>query len=209
MQTFTVNEKLKSQIHKDVIRKSKLKFLIWGILAVWIIGNIAFIAYAFINPNTMLNQYEGDENYGKKNWFVIWSIFAIINILGPFFVLITKIVVKRITGKDISERINESLFVENRVLEYGYQNYADHSKFDRIIITMPFDMIEAVKVSPRKKEILIKGKSYQRYYDNYELRMTRAEEEYIYREILLYDYFEPSFIDCAVSELGEKIESPQ
>lgn len=194
-QIFKINLKKKQQIHKKYIKSNKIfGILSKGLIAVIIIFNVCFLIYGFGFSSTFVVSNVFSYQYGQKNIALIVCITAGVNAILLFLWLIQKIVVKEVTGRFISQRINESLAAENGYLEYGYQNFAVSHEGDRVVIRIPLDKIYKIGYDEKIQKIQITGLMCSRYYDDYLRRKTRAKEEYDKDIFITFDYYEPPLI---------------
>ena len=189
-----VDKASKKAIHKVILTNSRWVLTRKAVIAIWAAADIMFMLYNIFGKNAFTVMLEGDENYGEKNWYAFWGMFAAINIVFPVIYMFVRLAVKRITGGELSERIHESLVVYGNMLEYGYQNQANYTDRDRVVIRIPLDGIRKADVDRRLQRIKIYGRCSQMYYYDYSRGLSEASEEYAEDEVVLYDYFKPSLI---------------
>lgn len=190
MLTLKPNETKKKAIHKEILRNSKLSLIRKATVAIWLLVDVITLAFYLTNENA--------------DWFLGGILLAIINISGPFLYIIAKIATWRISGANLSERVNESLIFDGSTFEYGYQNFAGRSPEDRVIIKMPIDRIRSVRID--RKELTFTGEFCQMYYNNFITGETQAQEKYLDSTVVLFDYFEPSLIEVIKERAGKKVE---
>lgn len=182
-----IDERKKKEIHDNEIHNSRISLFPKIVIVVWIVSTIAVL---------IVTLKASEETYK----LIGWCTLAFIIIFGFTMLIVAQIAVKRITGKYLSERINESMVLNGSTLEYGYQNFADHTPLDRVVIKIPLENLSSVKIDRKRKKVELRGKICQMYYDNYLTGETRAKEEYTDRTVILFDYFEPSLIETLERE---------
>ena len=188
MQVFKVDETKKKQIHKDLYKRSKITIFLYVWVVLWLVINIIWTVYT-MRPDSWMLVYDSEIGL-HKDWYIAWGVFAFINIIFPTLYIILRIARWRVTGRELSERINESLRLEGEILEYGYQNFAGHTSIDRVVV-----WIKDWDAKINGDKIIFRGKIKQKYYDDYLKMETRAPDEYVDGKWILYDYFEPALKD--------------
>lgn len=208
MNVFNVNNYKKKQIQKQYIRTSKLALsLSFGCLGALVLFTIVFALYGFCAKNTFLVQDVTASDYGIKNIVLVWFVLVTVDIILAFLWFIQKLVINIIFGKYIAQRINESLFISDNEIEYGYQNLVGASSGDRVIVKIPFENINTIRINQKVKKIEILGLVSSKYYENYSQKKTRAPKNN-YKEgiFVLFDYFEPGLIEFFEKNYADKLE---
>lgn len=208
MNVFSVNNYKKKQIQKQYIRTSKLaSSLSFGCLGALVLFTIVFALYGFCAKNTFLVQDVTASDYGIKNIVLVWFVLVTVDIILAFLWFIQKLVINIIFGKYIAQRINESLFISDNEIEYGYQNLVGASSGDRVIVKIPFANINTIRINQKVKKIEILGLVSSKYYENYSQKKTRAPKNN-YKEgiFVLFDYFEPGLIEFFEKNYADKLE---
>ena len=175
IQNFEIDTKKKERIQKSFYRHSKLNYLLYAWLLLWVIANVAWFL-----------RCRGSSALIEIDPALQWCIFAFINIAFPILYIVLRIVRRRVNGKYTTERQNESLLIRDGLIEYGYQN-PDHTSRDRVIV-----LIKDYTVNVKDDRIRFNGQVCQRYYSNYAAGITEAPDKFIEGNWVLYDYFEPS-----------------
>ena len=140
---YNINLLKKNEIHKKYIKSNKsILILSYGIIIILILFDFLFGLYSFVLEDTFVVQDIYAYNYGEKNYTVIWCVLITVNLIVGFLWIVLKISVYRIYGKYISERINESLIINDFNIEYGYQNLIGSTNIDRVIVRIPIQDIK-------------------------------------------------------------------
>lgn len=204
---FKINLDVKRTIHNNY-RKTKKGYMIlsYGLIGITILFTVIFLIYGLGLESTFIVEDSTSYQYGEKDMALIFCILAAVDVVLLFLWAIQKLVVKRITGIFLSERVNESLILEDGYLEYGYQNFAGASACDRVVIKIPVKDIRTVVYEEKIKRIQIRGQMCQRYYDDYLKRETRASEEYKEDVFTTFDYYEPSLLRFLQKDLKVNVE---
>lgn len=207
MKNFKINLDRKKELHKNYIRSKKgLSALSIGLLLALVLFTICFLGYGLALKDTFVVQDVTSYLYGEKNTFLIGCIVVTVDFILLFLWVIQKIAAKRITGKYLSERINESLIIDNNVLEYGYQNFAGSTAGDRVVVKIPLSNIINIQYYEKQCKLQIRGEICSMYYEDYMHKKTRAKEEYKEGELTLFDYFDPSIARYLQGIAKEKME---
>lgn len=197
MQQLLVNKQQKKKIHKNYLKSYKVIYIIPYIMIILaIVFSIGLLIYGFGNENAFIVNDATDTDFGKKNIMLLFFILGTVDIVLAFLYLIIKITTKRISGRNISERINETLLIKNDCIEYGYQNYAGAVDGDRVIVQLPFRYINKITYNNTTKKTVFMGKYTSKYYEDYKIKTTRADDTLFSDDFIIFDYFEPSLIDA-------------
>lgn len=187
----------KKEVHKEYIKTTQFANRPRVLLIVAAIFTVILLVYGFAFENTFIMD-------GEKDAILIWGIIMMVDIILVFLWVITKIAIFRGTGKYISERVNESLILEDSVLKYGYQNFAGATEEDRVVVTLSLEQ-NHITYNPLIKQLTFEGTLNSTYYDNYQTRETRADGEMKQGTFVLFDYFKPSLVDT-LKEMGMTLE---
>lgn len=196
-QVFKIDPDKKQQIQASLYKRHTMSKVLYAWIALWAIANIAWLIYT-LSDDGWMTGYTGEPEY--KDWYMAWGAFACINTIGLFLFVVFRIIRWRLTGKHLSERVNETLSIKSGIVEYGYQNFADSSPDDRVVL-----LIKDWEAMAEDDKITLHGLINQKYYDNYLNGETRASDEYLEGDWVLYDYFVPSLkenIESYVKEPG-------
>lgn len=197
--TFSIDTKRKKQLHKKYI---KSKPVMWGLQflfpAALIIFTAIFTVYAFGNADSFIVQLPYDSDYGKKDMIVIWGILICVDLILLFMTVVVRIAVHRFTGVALSERINESLKIEDGMLIYGYQNYAGSIGSERVVVRILLDGGMQITYISSLCRLVFTGKMNSTYYEDYEKLRTKADGKFENGEFVLFDYFEPSLKETLI-----------
>ena len=193
---FQVSKEKKETIQKSFYKHSKINYVLYVWILLWILLNVWWAIHAIDKTSFMSPAWQvtGEGEKLVKNTYIVWSIFAFINIVFPILYIVIRIARRRICGKYTSERCNESLIIKDNIIEYGYQNL-DHTAYDRVVVS-----IKDWQVKVDSEKITFKGLIKQKYYEDYQAGITLAPDEYIDGEWILYDYFEPSLIETILNK---------
>lgn len=205
---FYVDLENKKKLQKRFIKSNKsttiLSFGIWGILLIF---SIIFAVYGLGMKNTFLVQDLTATNYGEKNFLLIWTILITVDVVILFLWFIQRIAVNGVLGKNNSQRVNESLIISQDVLEYGYQNSVGASSGDRVVVTIPLNKIEQIKINKMLGMIELRGCISSKYYENYAKKQTRApKDNYKNGSFIVFDYFQPGLIEYFKNNYAGKVE---
>lgn len=196
MQQLSVNKQEKKQLHKKYLKSKKVTYILPYIMIILaVIFSICLLIYGFGNENAFIVNDVTDTDFGKKNMMLLYFILGTVDIIFLFGYMVIRIATNRITGKNISERVNETLLIKNDCIEYGYQNYAGSVDGDRVVVQIPFRYISKITYSNTTKEIVFKGKYSSKYYEDYKTKETRADDKLFSDDFIIFDYFEPSLIN--------------
>lgn len=196
MQQLLVNNQDKKVVHKKYLKSKKVMYIIpYFILISVLVFSCVFMVYGLGNKNAFVVKDITDSDFGKKNILLMWFVLGTIDVILAFIYIVSIIFIKRITGKNISERVNETLLIKNDCIEYGYQNYAGSVDGDRVVVQIPFRYISKITYSNTTKEIVFKGKYSSKYYEDYKTKETRADDKLFSDDFIIFDYFEPSLIN--------------
>lgn len=199
MQQLSVNKQTKTQLHKNYIKSKKIWYILPYIMIILaIVFSIVLMIYGIGNEDAFIVNDVTDTDFGKKNMMILFFIIGTVDIILVFGYVVTRIVIKRITGRYISERVNETLLIRNDCFEYGYQNYVGSANGDRVVVRIPFSCISKIIYSNTTKEIVFTGKYSSKYYEDYKTETTRADDQLFLNDFIIFDYFEPSLIDYLV-----------
>ena len=205
MQQLLVNKQQKKKIHKNYLKSYKVIYIIPYIMIILaIVFSIGLLIYGFRNENAFIVNDATDTDFGKKNIMLLFFILGTVDIVLAFLYLIIKITTKRISGRNISERINETLLIKNDCIEYGYQNYVGAVDGDRVVVQLPFRYINKITYNNATKKTVFMGKYTSKYYEDYKTKTTRADDTLFSDDFIIFDYFEPSLID-ALSKTGLEV----
>lgn len=196
MQQLSVNKQEKKQLHKKYLKSKKVTYILPYIMIILaVIFSICLLIYGFGNENAFIVNDVTDTDFGKKNMMLLYFILGTVDIIFLFGYMVIRIATNRITGKNISERVNETLLIKNDCIEYGYQNYAGSVDGDRVVVQIPFRYISKITYTNTTKEIVFKGKYSSKYYEDYKTKETRADDKLFSDDFIIFDYFEPSLIN--------------
>ena len=196
MQQLSVNKQQKKKLHKNYLKAHKVLYILPYIMIILaILFSIGLLIYGFGNENAFIVRDVTDSDFGKKNMMLLFFILGTGDIILTFLCLVLKITTNRISGRNISERINETLLIKNDCIEYGYQNYAGSIGGDRVVVQIPFRYIKKIIFNNATKETVFKGKYTSKYYEDYKTKTTRADDTLFSDDFIIFDYFEPSLVN--------------
>lgn len=202
MKKFNVDKNKKKKLHKQYIRSKPLLYLAGNLLlAVMVLFTAVFCIYSLTSDTAFLVRDMMEDDYGQKNKLLIGFVVVTVDIVLVFLWVVFKLVIKRVTGKNISERVNETLIWKDSILEYGYQNFAGATRWDRIIVRIPVDRMEKITYQSKLGRLQFTGPVSMVYYDDYEKKLTDIKEKYENQTVVLFDYFNPSLY-IFLTELG-------
>lgn len=206
--SFNVDASKKKKIQKNYIRTNRgPTVLSIGLLSILMIFTIAFAAYGLGLKSTFLVQDVTASDYGEKNTLLVWVVLITVDIIILFLWFVQKLVINGIFGTFINQRINESLFISDKEIEYGYQNSVGASSGDRVIVRVPIHSIRQIKINRKIARVELVGLVSSKYYENYLQKKTRApKNNYKEGSIILFDYFDPEIIKFFEGKYAEKVE---
>lgn len=206
---FNVNIYEKNRLHKCYIKSKKWpKIISHSILALIVIFTICFLIYAFGYKDSFLIWNTYDTDYGKKDLILIWGLLIGGDFILAFLWLVQYLVIQvRILGKEIRMKVNESLLVVDSVFEYGYQNAFEATAGDRVVVRIPIEKIEKIKINKDIRRVEFFCSYNSMYYENYKRGITRANPNKFHEgSYVLFDYYEPGLIYFLEINMPEKIE---
>ncbi len=206
---FRIDDRKKKVIHQKFIRSKPALYLCPFMFVFLAVAFSAIVLiYSLTDGSVFVIRDIMEPDYGAKDFVVVSFVIGTADIVFLFLALISKIAVKRITGRNLSERINESLIYENHVLMYGYQNYAGSTEDDRVIVRIPLERQRQIIYKKDAEQICFSGFYSSAYYEDYRTGQTRADGSFTEGNFVLFDYFTPSLantlksIGMEVMELG-------
>lgn len=208
MNNFEIDLMKKKEVQKKLIKsKKKAAFFSNGMMAFIVLFSVVFFVYGLLVKDTFVVHDIYAYNYGEKNRWLVWCILLGTDLVLVFLWVIFKLVIYRICGKYISERVNESLIISDANVEYGYQNLVGSTDVDRVIITLPVRDIKKVKINRQSECVEICGLVSSVYYDNYKNKETRAlKDKFEEGTLILFDYFKPGIIKFFEKNYKEIVE---
>lgn len=205
---YKVDLEKKKRIHKGYLHNCKgWMILSHGIIIIFILFNILFAFYGFVIKNSFVIEDITASNYGLKNTLLVWVIIIAVDLILAFLWFIQHILAAGISGKYISQRINENLQIDETYIEYGYQNAVGATPGDRVIVKIRLDSIKKIIITEKISKIEILGELCSVYYDNYINRKTRAKiDDFEEGTFIMFDYFIPKLIPYFDKNFKEKLE---
>lgn len=205
---YNVNLTKKKEIQKKYIKSNKgILALSYAILSILFLFTIFFGVYGLLVKETFIVNDVYAYNYGEKNTLFVWCVLIGVDLIIGFLWIIVKIAMYKIYGKHIIQRIHESLIISESHIEYGYQNLIDSTDEDRVIVKVPIQDIQKIKINKLFSRVEIIGKINSIYYENYINKITNANEnDFKDGSLILFDYFEPGILEYFEKNHREKME---
>ena len=193
MMQFDINNKLKKDIQKKMMlsRKSvRITYIIEKIfLIVALFGPSLYFIINVLDPNAYMVTIRGEV---KKNY----DILSLITLCPMGMLFGAWIAVKtlriRLASIHTSDRIDEAMEIIDTKLVYTFRIKYQSNPDERNIVVIDLESLEKVDYEIETKKITIRGRMDERCInlnqENVNVDLSNAQV----REIIIYDYFEPS-----------------
>lgn len=191
---FTVSEQAKKEIVRKLAgsRKSvRITKAVEKVMLAGVLGGVVFILWNCFMPGAFEGRVRGTV---QKNYFLIFMFGSII--IGCFFTLwlFAYAVKLKLSNMGISDRVSESLSVEDGVLIYAYRPKYQSMPDDRGIVALSLNEMREIVYQEREKKLVFRGKMSEQWIPNFRgtVRMDISDKKE--GELALYDYFMPSLL---------------
>ena len=147
-----------------------------------------------------------DVNYKLKDTHLYVLIIIFGNFIFLFLSMITYTWAWKYTGRNNSDRKNESLNLNNGVIEYEYQNCFDSNEYAKEVVQLPLYEMTRISYKRGTQEITFRGRYSNVHFLDYESGITESDESLQRGKFVIFDYFKPSLINILIREGIEGIE---
>ena len=203
---FKISKKNKNDIQKK-ISKDKKSVRITRAIGRWILiigisSSLIYLALNILIPSWSLATIGGVV---KKNYEWMLSVVLIGISESVLIYYLLRVFAMKLASSNNTERIDESLVLDNDILKYTFRIIYQSNPKDRNVIIMPLNKIREVSYNDDKKSLLFKGTFISDYVENYGPNNSSSETAEEIDEMLIYDYFKPSLLDT-LKEKGINIQ---
>lgn len=203
---FKISKKNKNDIQKK-ISKDKKSVRITRAIGKWILiigvsSSLIYLALNILIPSWNLETVRGVV---KKNYE--WIFINVVTWIGSstLIYVFLRTLAMNLASSNNTERIDESLILDNDILKYTFRIIYQSNPKDRNVITIPLNKIREVSYNDDKKSLLFKGTFISDYVENYGPNNSSSKTAEEIDEMLIYDYFKPSLLDT-LKEKGIRTE---
>lgn len=193
---FIIKNSIKKEAEKKIISRRKslriIRMLEIAALAIALVGGIGFIVINILTPGAFEGEIRGELG---KDYFLIFMLGSIL--IGMFLVVWILLLTlrKRLSQIGISDRVNESLRIEDNCLIYTYRLKYQSLPTDRGVVAVKLDEISTVKYDADLEKLVIQGRIFDQWIEDFmgvdRVDISNAEEG----RFTIYDYFSPSLIE--------------
>lgn len=193
---FLVNNDMKKRALRLMIESdskfSWLNSLKKLLLIITLVLPVLFLVYAYKVSNGFVWLHGLYAAQGSKNHLFIWTVCITMIVIFGLITFILKILFRGLAGRDIDEKIDESLMLDNGALVYGYRLKMQSYRSERVVATIPLNEC-TYSIDEKGKKITFFGNIFSQFYTDYNKNEINGKGNYI-DKITLYDYFEPSLV---------------
>lgn len=206
---LTVDLQKKKELTRLVIRNTKKLNAIrmiskaFGLLS--IVLSLVFLAANLIFPE--LNEVNVN-GVPTMNMFSVISNTVLIFVIVLFFAIIMHYLLGNLSGKDMNERACESLIFGEESISYTFRTRYQTALKDRIVFSIPYQNVNTCEYNKDLQRIKIKGAFSSDVVENYEENSFFEPNSKNQKEIIIYDYFNPSLLkqlETKIKIMQEKI----
>lgn len=194
---FSVDYESKKEITKLVIKNtgylSKLQLSAKLMKLLMIIGAASYVGINFALPDMNLINIRGVPT---KDYFNIIKNTCLIIFIGLLLFMVLKLLLTQLSSKDINERVQEALFIEDEVLHYAFRTRFQSDVDTRIIIQIPLKGITSLFYEKRIKKYVLKGNILCYYVENFDEKQFKNTKPSKLDDFVIYDYFDPTLSSC-------------
>ena len=190
---FEVNTQRKATIKKSIKFDRKSVYIAYLIekivLFIAIVGPMLFFIINAFDPTAYIGNVRGEI---RKNYDVLILITAIaMGMLLTTWILVRTLRVK-LSSVHTAERVEETMEIMDSRLIYTFRIKYQFNFDERNVVVIDMESLEKLDYETETQKLIIKGKMVERCINisdvGAEVDMSNAES----REIIIYDYFEPS-----------------
>ena len=158
------------------------------------VAPILMLLYGFLCPSLSFFAMETGD-IGDKNAIVIFLLTVAVCAISLYIHIMARIFLYNISGFNIIDRQEESMFLEGTQLEYGYRLRDSIYIQDRVIAHFDLLSMKRIVYCSKFKRLSFWGIYHSAYYSNYSLRLIEKEADMDTEEPYdIYMYFEPDLL---------------
>ena len=199
---LVLDRQRKKEISRTVIKASKglrfLRMLGFIIVAITIVFSIIFTVIAMTSDSLYVVNV---RDVPTKDYGGIVSDAILYLVIGCFLAVIDWALLSNLSGKNINEREDESLFVTDSMIRYIFRTKNHSAVSSRIVVTIPYADISSVEYFRDTRKVLLRGNFPCKYVEDYGTAKEREFDEVKFTEFIIHDYFAPSFYESIADQI--------
>lgn len=203
--TFDVDYTKKHKIEKAILKEAgTAKTVMLAARMVLLIGvalGLVFLIWNLVDPSRHIVVV---RDVPKKDYLTIWFNFITVTAVSAVISILLRTLGKNLGGRDIKERANESLLLQDGKLYYTFRTKFITPVNGRNLVVIPLDSIHEMSYNERLCEIHLFGTFSSDAYVDFAAECNSEPDSGNLSGFVIYDYFEPSLYHILKANVSEK-----